>query len=67
MTPQFDADGRVMLRVRVDPVDLDTARAAALNAGMNFGLWLERAMRRAAAAESVARATAATHRGESDK
>lgn len=67
MTRQFDDDGRVILRVRVDPVDLDNARAAALNAGMHFGPWLERAMRRAAATESVSRATAATRPGGGDR
>jgi len=49
-------DGRVTLSAWVDPVLRDYARTAAKSAGVEFSRWIERAIRRACAEESAARA-----------
>lgn len=58
-------DGRVMLCAWVDPALRDHARVAARSAGVEFSKWVERAVQRAVAEESAARAMrAAMARGE---
>ena len=51
-------DGRVVLSVRVDPVIRDYAREAARADGMCLSMWVERAVQREMARQSVARAMA---------
>lgn len=49
-------DGRVILSAWVEPVLRDYAREAARSAGMEFSRWVARAVQRAVAEESAARA-----------
>ena len=49
-------DDRVILSARVDPVLRDYAREAARLSGLEFSVWVERAVRQAMARETVERA-----------